>query len=159
TPVQGPDGAGSTGPDADNVPPSGGGDDGGTSVFDATGPGNPDADSPGSPDAGGTPPGTDASQPIDSGSQDTGSGVPDSSTPPPTGSCAGLGSTPLFCDDFDESTALAAPWDQLTTTGGSEAVNSASSVSSPHSMLVTVNSNQSDNSIDLAGYKSFPAKQ
>ncbi|HEY2517530.1 MAG TPA: hypothetical protein VGI39_41940 [Polyangiaceae bacterium] len=157
TPVQGPDATPSGGNDADNVPPSSGGDDASTSVPDAADPGNPDSGGAGSTDSGGTTPPVDAGAPKDAGSNDTGTGVVDSAPPP--GFCAALGSAALFCDDFDESTALAAPWDQLTGTGGSEAASSASSVSSPHSMLVTVNSNQPDNAIDLAGYKSFPSKQ
>lgn len=157
TPVQGPDAASSSGGSSDSGSSFGGGDDGSNSLPDgATGSGDSDSGAMGSPDSGGTSP-TDAGHSNDAGPKDAGSGTPDSSGP--TAFCAGLSPKPLFCDDFDEGTSLAAPWDQLTGTGGSEAVSSASYVSSPDSMLVTVNPNQPQNSIDLAGYKSFPAKQ
>jgi hypothetical protein len=141
----------------DGRAPSGGGEDASAAVPDATAPGSSDSGATASTDAGGGPPPPDSGSAIDAGPKDAGTSVPDSSPPPAY--CAGLGSTPLFCDDFDDSTPLAAPWDQLTGTGGSEAVNTTSYVSAPASMRVTVNSNQPDNAIDLAGYKSFPSKQ
>lgn len=91
--------------------------------------------------------------------QDTGTTREAEASAPPVGFCAGLTPTPLFCDDFDEGTPIAAPWDQLSTTGGAETVSGASFVSSPDSMLVAVTPNQSVSSIDLAGYKSFNSKQ
>jgi hypothetical protein len=164
TPVEGADAAPSSGGEPDGSTASGGEGDANNSVPDAMKPGNADSGATGSTDAGGAPPPADSGggpppadsgHPTDAGPKDAGTPAPDSAPPP--GFCAG--STTLFCDDFDESTPLAAPWDQLTGTGGSEAVSSASYVSSPDSMRVTVNPNQPDNSIDLAGYKSFPAKQ
>jgi hypothetical protein len=120
----------------------------------------PAEDSGGSNDSGATDTDTGSTGmgPKDAGSKDTGStGGPDAS--PPVGFCAGLGSAALFCDDFDEGTSLAAPWDQLANTGGSETVSGASYVSAPDSMRVTVAPNTPVSSIDLAGYKSFQAKQ
>lgn len=131
------------------------GQDGGDPPQDAT---VSDDDSgmplPSGSDAGGTA-AVDAGHTV--GSSDAGSTSHDSGPPP--GFCASLSPAPLFCDDFDEGAALASPWDQLSSTGGSEALSSASCVSSPDAMLVTVNPNASVNAIDLAGYKSFTSKQ
>jgi hypothetical protein len=118
----------------------------------------PAADTGGSNDAGSPGGGPDAGS-KDAGAHDTGTtGGPDAS--PPLGFCAGLGSTPLFCDDFDEGTPLGVPpWDQITNTNGSETLSTASFVSSPDAMLVTVVPNASVSAIDVAGYKSFTTKQ
>jgi hypothetical protein len=72
--------------------------------------------------------------------------------------CTSLSPAPLFCDDFDEG-ALAAPWDQLADTSGAETLNTAEYVSAPYSMLVSVDPDAAVTAIDVAGYKSFTAKQ
>ncbi len=139
---------------------SGSGSGGTGSSSGAVGPGADAGDDAGgtSPnDGGGGAPPPDASSPPDAGSKDSGGGnVPDSAPRP---YCATVSPTPLFCDDFDEGTALATPWDQLATTGGSESLSTASVQSAPYAMLVTVNPNTSVTAIDVAGYKSLTAKQ
>jgi hypothetical protein len=75
-----------------------------------------------------------------------------------TSFCASLIPAPLFCDDFDEG-ALATPWDQVTGTNGSAALSTSASVSSPEAMLAKVTAQAKANNIDVAAYKSFPAKQ
>ncbi len=122
---------------------------------DAGGPGDSSAPPDGSPapnlDAGDSPD-------IGTGTTDAGSGgEPDASKPPAF--CASLSPAPLFCDDFDEGTALATPWDQLPNTNGSEQASTASVVSAPDAMRVTVVPNASVAAIDVAGYKSLTAKQ
>lgn len=133
---------------------------------DSSSGGAPDASGPGEPEAG-----ADAGPPheasVESSAPDTGppppeAGPKDSGAPetaPPLGFCASLNPAPLFCDDFDEGTALATPWDMLASTNGAEVASAASYVSPPDSMLVTVNPNTADTAVDDAGYKSFPSKQ
>ena len=101
-------------------------------------------------------PPVDAGTSSDAGIKDATSSDSHDSAPSPF--CASLTPAPLFCDDFDEG-ALAAPWDQLATTSGSEVLSTSSYVSAPYAMLVTVNPNASVTAIDVAGYKSFTAKQ
>lgn len=88
----------------------------------------------------------DASDASDAGAIADGSAASDA------GFCATLTGSPLFCDDFDE-TALAAPWDQVTGTGGTVALTTTTFTSPPNAMLVTSLGQQSR--IDLCGYKSL----
>jgi hypothetical protein len=91
---------------------------------------------------------------------------PDAATKPDAGKsdaatvgyCASLSPAPDFCDDFDEGAANPA-WDQVTSLGGAVAVDAAESVSAPDSMVSTVDANQAEGSVDLAGYKSLTSKQ
>ncbi len=76
--------------------------------------------------------------------------------PPPY--CASLSTAPLFCDDFDEG-AIATGWDQVTGMSGTVALDGTYFTSPPKAMLVSVNASAPEGNIDLAGYKSFAAKQ
>jgi hypothetical protein len=106
----------------------------------------------------------DAAADADSGSGDSATrdggklddaGKPDSAA---LGFCASQSPAPAFCDDFDEGAANP-PFDQVTSLGGTVAVNAAQSFSAPDSMVSTVDANQSASSVDLAGYKSLTSKQ
>jgi hypothetical protein len=102
----------------------------------------------------------DARAPDDGSKPDDAAKPDDASKPdaPILGFCASLSPAPAFCDDFDEGAANPA-WDQVTGLGGTVAVNALESVSAPDSMVSTVDANQSESSVDLAGYKSLPSKQ
>jgi hypothetical protein len=74
----------------------------------------------------------------------------------PTGvPCSTRNPAPLFCDDFDQGTSNNL-WGSIHTNEGSVVVNGADSVSSPHSMLVTVNADADPNVLDVAGIKTLP---
>jgi hypothetical protein len=136
---------------------------GGSSSGSGVGGGDPSdggagADGGAAADASHPVPDQDAGPSGDAGVRDSGSGGgADTSTPP--GFCASLSPTPLFCDDFDEGAALAAPWDQLANTNGSEQLSATSYVSAPYAMLVSVDPNTPVTAVDVAGYKSFTSKQ
>jgi hypothetical protein len=87
---------------------------------------------------------------------DTSTGVSNDAAPAPY--CTSLSHAPLFCDDFDEG-ALAAPWDQVSSGEGSAALDATYSVSAPNAMLSSVNNGSNATAVDVAGYKSFEAKQ
>jgi hypothetical protein len=74
--------------------------------------------------------------------------------------CASQSPAPLFCDDFDEdpldAAVLAAAWDQVTQVGGSVSRSEGIVTSPPFAMLSTSTSPVTA-TIDLAGYKTFPA--
>jgi hypothetical protein len=156
------DGLTGAGGDGGNEAAHGSGDDGSPSI-------GADADTDGSPlDSSAS---NDATPADDAGTQllDTGSPADSSMSgdahgadapeePAPVGYCAGLTPTPLFCDDFDEG-ALAAPWDQVIGTSGHATLDTTFAVSPPDAMLTTVNAGATAASVDVAGYKSFSAKQ
>jgi hypothetical protein len=148
--------------DAGERPPVLDGDvtDGATSAMQ----GGSDATGASGDDSGAVPTGGDASDPPPGDSGSTGQGIDsgnaaDAAKDAAASSyCAGLSPAPLFCDDFDEVGDLAVPpWDQVSGMNGTASVISAAYVSAPSSLLVQVNPNAS--AADVAGYKSFTAKQ
>jgi hypothetical protein len=133
-------------------------------------PGGGDASGAAGDDSGAVATGGDASDPppVDSGSTghgiDSGNAVDAAKDPAkdaaPSSYCASLSPAPLFCDDFDEVGDLAVPpWDQVTGANGTATIVSSVDVSAPSSLLVQVNPNASASAVDVAGYKSFTAKQ
>jgi hypothetical protein len=153
------DGAGTTGDGSDVTPGDGAAE--ATGFPDATA-GESGADSGTARDS----PGSDGGAAGEGGSED--SSVPDARTPPDDsgkvdappalGFCASQSPAPMFCDDFDEGAANPA-WDQVTGLGGSVAINDLESVSAPDSMVSTVDANQNEDDVDLAGYESLTAEQ
>jgi hypothetical protein len=99
-------------------------------------------------DAGNDASKSDAATKPDAGKSDAGT----------IGYCASLSPAPDFCDDFDEGAANPV-WDQVTSVGGAVAVDAAESVSAPDSMVSTVDADQAEGNVDLAGYKSLTSKQ
>jgi hypothetical protein len=140
------DGGGAVATVDGSMPGAGNGDAAGSVTGDEAG-----EDSAASP-----APGDDGGVPFDAGVADAhdGSSVDAAASP----FCASQSASLLFCDDFDEG-SIAAPWDQLAQTSGSATISGVSYVSAPGAMLASVDANASVSQIDVAGYKSFTAKQ
>jgi hypothetical protein len=119
-------------------------------------------------DSGGTMHLDGGSQPDSGPGHDSGGGVEggrDASTTPESGVdaapppyCSTVSPTPLYCNDFDQG-ALDPAWDQTTAVGGTATVVGGEWVSPPSSWQVAVNAGANESTVDIAGYKSFPAKQ
>jgi len=109
--------------------------------------GGPQPDSAPGHDSGGVEGGRDASTTPESGVD---------AAPPPY--CSTVSPTLLYCNDFDQG-ALDPAWDQVTAVGGMATVAGGEWVSPSSSWQVAVNANANENTVDIAGYKSFLAKQ